>query len=83
MILMAEETYELKVGSKYLIRTSEDDDTLGHFVGYSMLGTESAIVIRMEGDRIRYVPVTQISFMDLLESAEQPEHRSQPEHLYG
>ena len=75
--------YELKAGSKYLIRTSEEDDTIGHFVSYSMIGTESALVIRMEGDRIRFIPVTQISYMDLLESAEEPEHRSQPEHLSG
>ena len=75
--------YELEIGSKYLIRTSEDDDTIGRFAGYTMIGTESALVIRMDGDRIRFIPATQISYMDLLESAEEPEHRPQPEHLYG
>lgn len=80
---MSEESFELKIGSKYLVRTSEDDDTIGRFAGYTMIGTESAVVIRMEGDKIRFVPVTQISYMDLLESCGEPEHKSQPERLYG
>ena len=80
---MTQDTYELTVGSKYLVRTSEEDDAIGRFVGYAMVGTESAVVISMEGERIRFIPVTQISYMDLLESAEEPERRSQPEHLYG
>ncbi|MBQ3737347.1 MAG: hypothetical protein II855_10545 [Candidatus Methanomethylophilaceae archaeon] len=76
--------YELETGSKYLIRTAEDDDTIGRFAGYTMIGTESAIVVRMEGDKIRFIPVTQISYMDLLESCGEPEQKSsQPEHLYG
>ena len=80
---MTEETFELKIGSKYLVRTSEEDDTIGRFAGYTMIGTESAIVVRMEGEKIRFIPVTQISYMDLLESCCEPEHRPQPEHLYG
>ena len=80
---MTQGMFEIKVGSKYLIRTSEDDDTIGIFEGYAMLGSESAVVIRMEGDRLRFVPTSQISFMDLLESAAEPEKKEEPEHLYG
>ena len=47
---MTQDTYELTVGSKYLVRTSEEDDAIGRFVGYAMVGTESAVVISMEGE---------------------------------
>ena len=77
------ENYELKVGSKYLVKTSEEEDTIGCFVGYSMIGTESAVVISTEGNRVRFIPVAQIVYIDLLQSAEEPERRAQPEHLYG
>ena len=40
---MTQGMFEIKVGSKYLIRTSEDDDTIGIFEGYAMLGSESAV----------------------------------------
>ena len=81
---MSDTGYELTVGSKYLIRLPDEDDTIGLFMGYTMIGTESAVVVKMDGDRIRLIPVTGLTFLDLLESASQePEHRSQPEHLYG
>ena len=81
---MSDTGYELTVGSKYLIRLPDEDDTIGFFMGYTMIGTESAVVIRMDGDKIRFIPVTGITFLDILESASsEPEHRPQPEHLYG
>lgn len=61
--------YEIIPGSKYLIRSAEDEDTIGIFVGYSMIGSESALVIRMDGGRIRFFMVSQITYMDLLESS--------------
>jgi len=61
--------YEIIPGSKYLIRSAEDEDTIGVFVGYSMIGSESALVIRMDGGRIRFFMVSQITYMDLLESS--------------
>ena len=75
---MSDTGYELTVGSKYLIRLPDEDDTIGLFMGYTMIGTESAVVVKMDGDRIRLIPVTGITFLDLLESASQ-----EPEHLYG
>lgn len=84
---MTQDTYELRTGSKYLVKMSDEGETIGVFEGYVMIGSESAIVIRCNigADRIRFIPVTQIVYMDLLESSEETESKtkSQPEHLYG
>ena len=80
---MSQSNCELTVGSKYKVKLPEDEDVYGHFVGYSMIGTESALVIKMDGDRLRYIPVAQIVYLDLLESVEEPEHKERPERLYG
>ncbi len=64
------ESYEISKGSRCLIRTAEEDDTVGSFEGYVMMGSDTAMVVRMDGDRIRYIPVAQISYVDLLEAAE-------------
>ena len=66
---MIDVPYEITPGSKYLIRSAEDEDTIGVFVGYSMIGSESALIIRMDGGRIRFFMVSQITYMDLLESS--------------
>ena len=80
---MSQSNCELTVGSKYKVKLPEDEYVYGHFVGYSMIGTESALVIKMDGDRLRYIPVAQIVYLDLLESVEEPEHKERPERLYG
>lgn len=80
---MTQDSYELKVGSRYCIRFSEDLDYSGTFQGYTMIGTESAVVMKDDRDKIRFIPVAQISYIDLLVSVQEPERRSQPEHLYG
>lgn len=82
---MTQENYEIRCGSKYLIRTAEEDDTVGVFMGYAMIGSESALVVRINGEQIRFIPVAQIMYMDLLESSEEsvPKTKVQTEHLYG
>jgi len=80
------ENYELKAGSKYDIHFSDDDTSFYCiFLGYSMMGTESAIVVKTISGRemVRFIPVSQIAYMDLVESAEEPVARSRPENLYG
>ncbi len=77
------ENYELTVGSKYQVELPDDISILGTFCGYSMIGTESAIVMKVERDRIRFIPVAQITYLDLVASAEEPAARSRPENLYG
>ena len=81
---MTEAPYEITVGSKYLIRSAEDEDTIGVFAGYSMIGSESALVIRMDGGKIRFFMTSQITFMDLLESSGDDERsKKKPEPFYG
>ncbi len=80
------ENYELKAGSKYSIGFSDEENPpiMGEFLGYTMIGTESAIVLkRSPGNKIRFIPVSQIFYIDLIESAEEPAVRSRPENLYG
>lgn len=79
---MTQESYELTVGSRYAVTLSEEESFNGTFVGYAMIGTESAIVLEKSANRIRYVPVAQILYIDLIEAAK-PERKERPEHLYG
>ena len=77
------EDYQLTIGSTYRAYLSEEDYVSGEFVGSAMIGTESAIVLK-ESSRVRFVLVAQILYIELRVSAStEPEHRSQPEHLYG
>ena len=80
---MSQSSCELTVGSKYKVKLPEEEDIFGRFAGYTMIGTESAIVITMDGDRMRFIPVAQIVYIDLLESAECAERKERPERLYG
>ncbi len=80
---MTQESYELTVESMYSVNLPEDVSVVGRFVGYSMIGTESAIVLRMNDDKIRFIPVAQIVYIDLLIEAEKSERKDRPEHLYG
>ena len=81
---MTEHGYELKIGAKYLIRSAEDEDTIGVFSGYAIIGSESALVIRMDGGKIRFFMVSQITYMDLLEtSAEDERSKKRLEPFYG
>ena len=60
---------------KYLIRIADEDDTIGIFKGYSSLGGDVAMVIEMEGEKVRFIPLSQIVYIDQLEipaSEEQP-----------
>ena len=79
---MTQESYELTVGSMYSVNLPEDVTIRGSFAGYAMIGTESAIVLKMDGDKIRFIPVAQILYIDLIEAAK-PERKERPEHLYG
>lgn len=64
------DSYEISKGSKCLVRTGEEEDAVGLFAGYVMMGSDTAMVLRMDGDRLRYIPVAQISYVDVLEAAD-------------
>ena len=72
---MDNKEFILKTDGKYLIRIADEDDTIGLFKGYSSLGGDVAMVIEMDGGRMRFIPLSQIVYIDELEipkSEEQP-----------
>ena len=72
----------LTEGWKYSVATDEDQRSDGVFKGYAMLGTESAIVIQMQNDGIRIIPVASIIHIDLLESGDHKQDGKKPESVY-
>lgn len=64
---MANKEFMLNSEGKYLVRIADEDDTIGIFKGYAALGGDTAIVIEMDGGKIRFVPVAQIVYIDVLE----------------
>ena len=56
----------LTVGGKYCVSLGDDLDVRGTFKGYSSLGNEIAVVIEMDGGRLRFIPVGPIQYMDQL-----------------
>ena len=59
--------FSLKLNSKYLVRIADEDDTIGIFRGYSSLGGDVAMVIEMDVGKMRFIPLSQIVYIDQLE----------------
>ena len=72
----------LKTEGKYLIRIADEDDTIGIFKGYSSLGGDTAMVIEMDGGKIRFIPISQIVYIDQLEIPESKEETSKVDIYY-
>ena len=68
-----ERNFVLKQDGKYLIRIADEDDTIGIFKGYSSLAGEVAMVIEMDGGRMRFIPLAQIVYIDQLEASDTQE----------
>ena len=64
---MDDKEFFLKQEGKYLVRIADEDDTIGVFKGYSSLCGENAMIIEMDGGRIRFIPLAQIVYIDQLE----------------
>lgn len=67
---MTDKEFTLNVGGKYLIKIPDQDDTVGIFKGYPMLGNETSVAIEMDGGKMRFIPISQIVFIDVLEPGE-------------
>ena len=59
--------FSLKLNGKYLVRIADEDDTIGIFRGYSSLGGDVAMVIEMDVGKMRFIPLSQIVYIDQLE----------------
>ena len=67
---------EIVKGWKYLVKIAEEEDTIGTFRGYSMIGSESAVVIEIADKKLRFIPAEQILYMDLLENSQKEEPKT-------
>ena len=68
----------LKVGGNYYVKMSEEDDVRGIFRGYSSLGSDVAMVIEKKDGMMRFIPLTQIIYIDQLYK---PVHEEQPKNI--
>ncbi len=59
----------VSVGSKYRVNHGDEEMTVGVFIGYSAMGTETAMVFRLDDGTLRFVSLAQIIYLDLLEEA--------------
>jgi len=75
-MLESDKDLEITKGWKYSVKIAEEDDVIGIFRGYSMVGSGSAIVIEMEGKKLRFILAEHILYMDLLETGLKEEVKS-------
>lgn len=82
---LSDNEFRLNKGGKYLIRITDEEDTVGIFRGYSPLGQGTAVTIEMSEGRIRFIPVGQITFIDVLDAGEEeiPPVRTRDDVNYG
>jgi len=73
----------LTEGWRYSVVAGKDSVSEGVFGGYTMLGSESAVILRMSDGVIRMIPVASIVYIDLIESGERrrPDDK-RPESVY-
>ena len=73
---------EITKGWKYSVKNTRDEVIQGIFKGYSMIGSETAIVLEIP--ETMHVPVSKILSITLIESgpAEEPKKKEQGVH-YG
>ena len=62
--------FRLKADGKYNVKISEEIDISGTFKGYSSIGGEVAMVIEKGDGRKRFIPLSQIMYIDELEISE-------------
>ena len=66
----------LTEGGRYSVKT-KDTVSEGVFTGYAMIGTESAVMIRLDDGRTRMIPAVMIYHIDIIGTAERKEEKKQ------
>lgn len=79
---MSDKDLEITKGWKYLVKMIDNGTAVGAFAGYSMIGSESAIVLEMDDKKLRFIPSTQIAYLDLLESKEKKDASKKGSDVY-
>lgn len=72
-MIVTEKEFMLNIGGKYLVKIADEQDTIGIFKGYFALGGDTAIVMEMADEKIRFIPVGQIIYIDVLEATPKEE----------
>jgi len=72
----------LAEGGRYSVTAEKDTVSEGTFIGYAMLGSESAIVLRLKGGTVRMIPIAKIIQIDLLGSADRRKEEKRQESAY-
>ena len=67
---MESKEISLIVGGKYHVKISDDDKAEGVFKGYSSIGSEIAVVIELVPNSLRFIPVSQIRYIDQIKLPE-------------
>ena len=67
--------YILKIGEVCEFRLTDESQFSGTFMGYSSLGGEVAVVVRTQHSKMRFIPLTQIVYID---QSDIPVSREQP-----
>ena len=78
-----DKNYELRPGAIYDVVYGKDDDNVtGIFCGYTMIGSETALVLESEGQTV-YVPAAAVICMKLVEQVPVKEPVPSKDIYYG
>ncbi len=66
---------EIRKGSKCRVRTMDGKETEGDFLGYTMMGSENALVIQTVAGAARFLIMANISYLDLTDQAPEGEEK--------
>jgi hypothetical protein len=72
----------LREGGRYSVATEKGTGSKGVFMGYTMIGNESAIVLRLSDGVTRIIPVMKIAYIDVIEDTDRKKEE-RPEMYYG
>ena len=81
---MSKDYLSMIEGWAYAVTVGKDKME-GRFKGYAMIGSESALVIRLSDGVTRFIPIASIKFIDLLRSCveEKEEEKKSEQAYYG
>lgn len=66
---------EIRKGSKCRVKVMDEAETEGEFLGYTMMGSENALVLRTQDGVARFMIMANISYLDLTDQAPEEEDR--------
>ena len=74
--------HELRPGAVYEVEYGDDNNVTGTFCGYTMIGSETALVLESE-EKTVYIPAAVIICMKLVKRASDTEPESSKDIYYG